>query len=259
MRFGVSNTTPTSPPVAANPFLTARDEFETVFSRAAQRTRNWQLVAFASLGMLGLRLVQDGYVTLTTRVVPYVVEVDRFGRAQAFGPAEPLKTTDRRVMIAQLARWIRDLRGVLPDPAAQAEVMRGAYAMVDPGAAAMLNAYFTDPGNDPRALGRVLMRRVDVTSVLPLPGSQTWRVQWTETETPRQNGSALSFAPRVTAWEGLFTTRVAPPKDTATLELNPLGLYITAITWTRVGSTAADSVTPRPGTISSTSIPSSTP
>ncbi len=225
-----------------NPFLAARHEFETVFSRAAHRARNWQIVAFVSLGMLGMRLLQDGYVTLTTRVVPYVVEVDRFGQAQAFGPAEPLKATDRRVLIAQLARFVHDLRSVLTDPAAQADVMRGAYAMVDPGAAAMLNAYFTDPANDPRALGRTLSRRVEVTSVLQLPKSQTWRIQWTERDEPRQSGSATPFAPRVAAWEGLFTTRVAPPKDTATLELNPLGLYVTSVTWTRIGSTQTDAV-----------------
>lgn len=219
-----------------NPLLLARHEFESVFSNAARRTRNWQLVAFTALGLLALRLVQDGYATLTARVVPYVVEVDRFGRAQAFGPAAPLKSTDHRIVMAQLAQFIRDVRTVIPDGPAQADVMRRAYAYADQGAGSYLNAYFADPTHDPRVLGRDLSRQVEVTSVLLLPNSQTWKVQWTETELPRQSGAATSFAPHVSAWEALLTTRVVPPRDATMLDLNPLGLYITSITWTRIGA-----------------------
>lgn len=224
-----------------NPLLLARHEFESVFSNAARRARNWQLVAFTALGLLALRLVQDGYATLTARIVPYVVEVDQLGRAQAFGPADPLKATDRRIVIAQLAQFVRDVRTVIPDGPAQADVMRRAYAYADQGAGAYLNAYFADPAHDPRVLGRDLSRQVDVTSVLLLPNSQTWKIQWSETELPRQTGATTGFAPRTSAWEALLTTRVVPPKDVNTLELNPLGLYVTSITWTRIGTPSPSS------------------
>jgi type IV secretion system protein VirB5 len=230
-----------------NPYLAARHEFESVFSNAARRARNWQLVAFITLGLLTLRIIQDGYVTATARIVPYIVEVDQFGRAQRFGPAAPLKATDRRIVIAQLAQFIRNIRTVVPDAAAQADVMRSAYAYVDRGAGVYLNSYFSDPEHDPRVLGTHLTRRVEVTSVLPLPNSNTWKVQWTETETPRQDANATSSVPRVTSWEALLTTRVVPPKDTALLDLNPLGLYVTALSWTRIGSTLASR--PNPSTV----------
>jgi len=223
-------------PLSPNSYLAARAEFESVFSNAARRARNWQLVAFIALGLLAFRIGQEGYATVTSRIVPYIVEVDQFGRAQAFGPAEPLKATDQRIIIAQLAQFVRDVRTVIPDAPAQADVMRRAYAYADQGAGVYLNTYFADPAHDPRLLGLELSRHVEVTSVLPLPNSHTWKVQWTETDTPRQTDAVTSFTPRISAWEALLTTRVVPPKDASTLELNPLGLYVTSVTWTQLGA-----------------------
>lgn len=231
-RAATPRVSPTSSAASDNPFLRARAEFEHVFTNLARARRNWQLVAFAALALLALRIVQDGYMTLTAHVVPYVVEVDKFGRAQAFGPAEPLKATDRRVLIAQLALFIRNIRTVLPDATAQADMMSSAYAYVAPSAANTLNAYFAQPQNDPRLVGQRVTRRVEVTTVLQVPGTQTWKMQWTEIETAPHSGDP----PRESAWEAYLAVTMIPPKTTETLQLNPLGVYVTAINWTRIGA-----------------------
>jgi type IV secretion system protein VirB5 len=182
-----------------------------------------------------------GLVTVAaqSRVAPYVVEVDKLGRAQAFGPAEPLRVTDQRVAIAQIAGFIRDIRMVLADPTAQSELVRHAYAYVDQGAADFLNTYFANPANDPRVLGHDFTRIVEVTGVLPVPGSasgqQTWKVSWTETSIPRAAGGESTIA----AWEGYLTTRVVPPSTTERITLNPLGLYITSVNWTQLATRPA--------------------
>ena len=67
----------------------------------------------ASFGLFGLTSVLAiGLVTLATqsRITPYVVEVDRLGRAQAIAPATRAEPTDQRVTTAQLASFIRDIR-----------------------------------------------------------------------------------------------------------------------------------------------------
>ncbi len=217
-------------------YLHGRTEFTGLFADLAKGKRNWQLAAFLALSgnvVLGLGLAS---VSLTSRIQPYVVEVDQLGRAQAFGPATALKATDRRVVLSQVASFIHDIRTVIADPVAQAELVRRSYAFVDQDAAEFLNAFFGDPRNDPRVLGRDITRLVEVTSVLAVPGapsgSETWKVTWTETNLARGSGSPAT----ATAWEAYLTTRtISPSKADARMMLNPLGLYVSSISWTQVG------------------------
>lgn len=226
-------------------FVTARTEFQNVFGDLAKGKRNWQLIAFGLLAALGLVLVAFVRLALTSRITPYVVEVDRLGRAVAFGPAEPLASTDRRIIIAQLATFLKDVRTVVPSMAAQQDLLARAYALTDQHGAAFLNDYFSAPTHDPIQVGRAWTRTVEVTSLLPVPSTTgaataaastptTWKAQWTETAIPTTAGGTT----QTTAWEGYLTVRLQPPTRADVLELNPLGLYVTAITWAQIAGTA---------------------
>jgi type IV secretory pathway TrbF-like protein len=218
--------------------IAARREFETVFSDLARGKRNWQLMAFAAMGLLCVREVVYQRYSAGSRITPYVVEVDRLGQAQAFGPADALKATDRRVTIAELATFIRNLRTVVPNMTAQADLTRRAYAYVTPTAATFLNSYFSAPEHDPRALGKMIARQVEVISVLQLPGTKTWKIQWIETESSVTGTTST----RTAAWEAYLATTAIPPATTETIELNPLGLYVTSMTWARIATRTADSL-----------------
>src|SRR5437870_691926 len=167
-----------------NPFLAARHEFMNAFGDLARSKRNWQLIAYALVGLLALVTLADLRLAASSRVVPYIVQVDRLGQVVTVGPAEDLRQPDQRLVASELARFIRAIRTVLPAAAAagQAEMLRRAYAFVASDAAAFLNDYFGNPANDPRLLGLRLTRQVDVTGVLRVPNSDVWRLQWTETE-----------------------------------------------------------------------------
>lgn len=174
-------------------------------------------------------------VATKSRITPYVVEVDALGRAQAFGAAEEMRAVDERIVVSQLARFVRDIRTVLGDQAGQADLIKRAYAFVDQDASPFLNAYFTAPANDPRLLGRDFTRLVEITSILPLPATssdavRTWKVSWTESSLPRAGGGAKTEA----AWEGYFTTRIIPPASLDRVTVNPLGVYVTSINWTQL-------------------------
>jgi type IV secretory pathway TrbF-like protein len=222
-------------------FLAARHEFENIFMNLARAKRNWQLVAFVLLALLGTVIVSYVQLASTSRIMPYVVEVDQLGRAVAFGPAEPLRVTDRRVTVAELVTFLKNVRTVVPSADAQRDLIRRAYAFVDQRGAAFLNEYFANPANDPRILGTRMTRLVELTSILPVPGAldattSTWKVQWTERELPTAAGTTA----RTTAWEGYLTTRTIPPQHADVIEENPLGLYITTITWTQIATTSGD-------------------
>lgn len=217
--------------------ISARTEFANAFGDLARAKHNWQLVAYWLLGTLTLVVV--GYIRLaaTARVVPYVVEVDHFGQVAAVGPVAVMKEPEPRLVASQLAGFVRAVRTVLPaaPPALEADVMRQAYGFVDQtsAAASTLNAYFADPTHDPRLLGRTLTRQVHVTSTLPIPGTTTWKVRWTETELPLEVGVLT----RTTAWEGYVTVRLRPPVTADAIRDNPLGVFITSINWTEITDT----------------------
>ena len=221
-------------------YIRGRAEFNTVFGDLAKGKRNWQIVAFCALA-IGF-LLAGGLTAVATqsRITPYVVEVDQLGRAQAIGPADQMKAVDQRVVVAQLARFVRDIRTVLGDPAGQADLIKRAYAFVDQRATPFLNEYFTGPANDPRILGKDFTRLVEISSILSVPtitsdGSQTWKVSWTESAIPRAGGGAASES----AWEGYFTTRISPPTTLDRITVNPLGLYVTSINWTELAKRAS--------------------
>ena len=219
-----------------NQLITARNEFTNAFGDLAKGKRNWQLMAFSLAGILVF--VTSAYVRLasSSRVVPYVVEVDRLAQIVAVGAAEQLTTPDQRLVASQLAQFVRSIRTVLPSAAAaaQAEMVRRGYAYVAPEAAGFLNDYFGSARNDPRILGTRITRQIDVASVLRVPNSDVWRLQWSETERSTQAGGPV----RTTAWEGYVTVSIAPPATAEAVQDNPLGLYVTSVNWTQIAESA---------------------
>ena len=227
-----------APSEEINRIIAARHEFAGAFGDLARGKRNWQLMSFALVAVLGVVTVSHVRLASSSRVIPYVVEVDRLGEVTAVAAAKPMEAPDQRLVASQLAQLIRSIRTVLPAAASagQAELIRRGYAFVAPEAAGFLNDYFASPRNDPRVLGTRLTRQVSVTGVLRVPKSNVWRLQWTEVERSTQPGGQS----RATQWEGYATVKVVPPATADAVQENPLGLYITTINWTQVGERALD-------------------
>jgi type IV secretory pathway TrbF-like protein len=215
-------------------FLAARHEFANAFGDLAKGKRNWQVVAFWSLGLLTAVVLSYIRIASSARVVPYLVEVDKLGQVMTAKEADLMRAPEPRLIASQLAGFVRAVRTVLPasPPRLQADMMRRAYMFVDQGssAAVMLNTYFADPSHDPRVLGQSITRQVDIASTLPVPASPTWKIRWTEAEYPLIAGMLT----RVTAWEGYVTVRLQAPTTADAVQDNPLGVFITSINWTQV-------------------------
>ena len=80
---------------------------------------------------------------------------------------------------------------------------------------------------------------VQVTSIVPI-SKETWQADWTETtwdEHGNQTGS--------TTWRGTFHILLRLADTAEKLEVNPLGLFIDELHWTRL-STIADGRTTNP-------------
>ena len=225
----------------------ARREFASAFGDLAKGKRNWQIVAFTLAAVVTVQAITTYRLASAAHAVPYLVQVDRLGNLAAAGKAEPLTDPNGRLVASQLADFIRAVRTVLPTAAmtAQADLLRRGYAFATPPAAGFLNSYFADPTHDPRLLGQRITRDVQLSSILRVPEpsqsktgrgdrSQTWRVQWVETDRSLDIADSTVLA----TWEGYVTLQVVPPRTADAIEDNPLGLRITSIAWTRVASRA---------------------
>ena len=198
----------------------------------------WILAALASLGVNGILTVAFIGFSSQARITPYVVEVNRHGTPVAFGPAERIKAVDDRIVMGEVSRFIVRLRTVTSDPVILQSLFAEAYAYLaerEPAARQFLDSYFAR--NDPRVLARSYLRSVDVESVFRMPdsaepkkGRSTWRVRWSERYLP----VGLGGSGYEEEWEGFVTVKIDPPEDEARLRANPVGIYITHITWAQV-------------------------
>ncbi|MGH7715891.1 MAG: VirB8/TrbF family protein [Vulcanimicrobiaceae bacterium] len=158
-----------------------------------------------------------------SKVVPYVVEVDKLGDAVAVARADRATPTDERVVTAQLAAWIVDVRSVSSDPLAQKSALSRAYALTAATGTTFLNDYYRDHS----PFGQTRTVAVSIDAVLPI-SKQTYQIQWTEDARDLQGRDIGT-----TQWLASVTVAFDPPTDERGILSNPLGLYVTNISWTQ--------------------------
>ena len=76
-------------PEPETPFQRAGQLWDERIGSARVQARNWRLMAFGSLTLSGGLASGLAWLSLQSRVVPYVVEVDRLGAARSVAPLQP--------------------------------------------------------------------------------------------------------------------------------------------------------------------------
>ncbi|MBV9719215.1 MAG: hypothetical protein JOZ77_07840 [Candidatus Eremiobacteraeota bacterium] len=206
-----------------SPYLSARREWNERYGDYIARARNWRWAAFGALAVSLVLAVGVAWQAAQSKVVPYIVEVDKLGDAVAVTRADRAAPTDMRVIKAQLAAWIVDVRSVSSDPLAQKSALAGSYALAAATATIFLNDYYRQhsPFGQPRTVA------VSVDAVLPI-SKQTYQIQWSEDARDLQGRDLAT-----THWIASVTVAFDPPTDERGILSNPLGLYITGISWTQ--------------------------
>ena len=206
-------------------YLAARAEWNERYGSYISQARTWRLAALlsmlVSLGAVGGVV----YIGSQSKIVPYIVEVNQLGDALAAQRADVASTPDTRLIRAQLARWIVDVRTVYLDAAAQHALVNEAYGMTDRQSPAdgALNEYFR--AHNPFIRAQDQSVTVHVSSVLPI-SENTWRIEWSE-ETFKRDGSASGTA----NWRATVSVSINPPTDSNTILINPTGLYVQQFGW----------------------------
>src|SRR5262245_49435727 len=211
-----------------SPYLAARREWDERYRGLITRARNWRIAAVLALAVALVATCGVIALSMKAKVVPYVVAIDNLGRVLAAGPAEQASRADDRLKRAALFQWVSDLRTVTTDGVAQRKAIDRVYSMVANGSPAQVEIgdfYRSDP---PHQRAQTKTVEVDVKAVFAV-SDKTYQVEWTETI--RGLSGQVGSEDR---WKGSFTIAVSPPTDERLIRMNPLGIYVTNVSWSKV-------------------------
>ena len=211
-------------PEPVTPYQAARQEWDRRIGEPVVQGKNWRLAFFCATA-LNLALT-GGLIWQSARghIVPWVVQVDRLGEAQAVAPAEAgYRPTDPQIAF-HLARFIENVRSIPADPVVVRQNWLRAYDFTTDKGALALNDYAR--ANDPfLAVGKVQVA-VEVSSVIRA-SPDSFRVAWIERR--YQDGSLAATE----HWSAILTIVVQPPRAPEGLRKNPLGIFVNAFNWSK--------------------------
>lgn len=211
-------------PEPETPYQRAGQLWDERIGAARVQARNWRLMAFGGLFLTTSLSAALVWQSMQSRVVPYVVEVDRLGEARAVTPAATdYRPTDPQIAW-HLAKFLGNVRSISLDPVLMRQNWLSAYDFVTPRGALFLNEYARSA--EPFAQIGERTVSVQVTSVVRASDS-SFQIDWSETSHERGSLAGTS------RWTAILTVVVRPPTSVDTLRANPLGLYVDAIDWSR--------------------------
>ena len=211
-----------------NPYLAARKEWDERYGSLIKRAQHWRAAAVLALLVALAEAVVILGVATRPKTVPYVVAVDSLGRVVASGAVERSSEVNERMKATALGRWIQDLRGVTSDGLAERRAIDRVYAMIGSGTAAQTLVTEFYRANQPFDRANKETVQVDMNTILPTT-EHTYEVDWTETARD-PSGGVVSVA----RWKAILTIAINPPTDENVLQVNPFGVYVMNVNWSKV-------------------------
>ena len=211
-------------PEPATPYQRAAQIWDDRIGSSRVQAKNWRLMA---LGGLGLAFVLSGALAWQSgqsRIVPYVVQVDKFGAVQAVGPAVQNYVPTDAEIAWYLGRFITDVRSLSLDPVVVRRNWLEAYDYATDRGATFLNE-FARVNNPFKAIGERTVS-VQVSSVVRM-SDKSFQVKWSE-QTFEQGVLA-----KTERWTAILSVVTKTPTTAEVLKKNPLGLYVNAVNWSR--------------------------
>ncbi|MGX5850577.1 conjugal transfer protein TrbF [Mesorhizobium sp. PL10] len=211
-------------PQPETPYQRAAQAWDERIGSARVQAKNWRLMAFGSLVLAAGFAAALVWQSARGSVVPWVVQVDKFGEAQVVASAvADYRPTDPQIAW-HLARFIEQVRSIPDDPVIVRQNWLRAYDYTTDRGAISLNDYARL--NDPFAKVGKIQIATDVSSVIRA-SPDSFRVAWTERR--YENGSQASTE----RWTAILTIVIQQPRDADRLKANPLGVYVNAINWSK--------------------------
>lgn len=213
-----------------NPYLDARREWDERFGDQVIRARNWRLMAFVSIGLLGLTVLAYVQLANRTQLVPYVITVDNLGRS-AFAPALSQNPASNPLLVRrELEMWISEWRSVVSDPPRQRAAVDRVFALLEgkERARGLITEWYKS--NEPFNRSTTESVSVQIIAAKQIT-DRSWDIEWTETSHPK----LANAEQKVRRFRATIVLNVVPPDDEETAMKNPLGIFITDVNISTVG------------------------
>jgi len=218
--------------MSANLYAQGWREWDERYADLVIGKRNWQISASGLLFTTIILAAGMLWLSSRTRYIIYAVEVDKLGyaltQAQPLMASSPPDVIDR-IERYEVASFIRQARSVSSDPQVEQQALNSLLAHAQGAADHFLDEYYhsDDAAHNPFQIAQKQTITLQIDSILKI-SPKSYEVRWTEVRR-ELNGAAAGSA---THWEAQLQTKTVQPQDSDTIVSNPLGFYVTNITWT---------------------------
>jgi type IV secretion system protein VirB5 len=202
----------------------------------ALETERRQKVFFVLVtGVLAVAVIvlalSNVWLSTSTRVEPFFVAVDsETSEVVDARPVSMTKNLSEDMVRYRLEQVLRGLRTVYSDRRATANLYSEAwrYILPDSKADSWLRDYLSEQGNEnPVQLVGEQQRTITAFEIQKIEGTRTWKIDWAEKHVNQRNDV------REVIFSGSMSTARVDLNDVAALEMNPLGLFIDGISWSK--------------------------
>ncbi len=211
-----------------NPYLNAKEEWLERYGTYIKQAKNWRFFALLSLILAFVSLWGNIMQAQQIKVVPYIVEVDKLGRFNVVNRAENIKTTPEKLIQSVIGSVITDWRTVTADIELQKNMVQRLSYFFAGSAQGVLKEWYGK--NNPYEVAKTgKLVHIELKS-LPLKLSEnSYRIEWTETV---RNHSGVTLSSE--NFEATVTVQISPPNNEQALIINPVGVYITALSTSKI-------------------------
>lgn len=188
--------------------------------REARTYRLICLVLAAACVVMTIGVVRMALDLAHTRVVPYVVQVDKHGFTVPVGHAERDTLQSPRQVMAAIGRWVTSFRTITGEQRLQEGLVQQAFFFVAPksvGAQKMHEIYEKRPVFD--GTGKRVV--VEISRIAPMQNGSDFTVDWSE-ETSDVAGENVVK----NLYTAVVTVAVSPTEELDHILVNPSGVFI---------------------------------
>jgi type IV secretion system protein TrbF len=211
-----------------SPYLAARDEWNERYRDLIVAARNWRLLAVTSSVVALVAVLGLIVIGAKPKVIPYIVAVDNLGKVVSQGTAVQASVADDRLIRAALWSWVQDWRMVSSDATVEKNAIARVYAQIGNGTPAAIRISDAYRDESPLKLAQTETVSVNVRA-LYASSKDSYEVEWTET-TFDLKGEQVGTQ----NYKGVITISIHPPEDEGLARVNPLGIYVTNVSWSKV-------------------------
>lgn len=165
------------------------------------------------------------YKSVSENYLVYVVETDiKTGEVRNVGTVSRMDnyTPNDQVYAYFIRQFVMDTRSIPLDEVVYKNQLKNALGFLTKDGANILDSRLRAEN---RQLGRETVQ-VSITSILPLEGTKSYQVRWSEVKYTIGSGDR-----KVTNYTGVFTTEIIKSDKKEQIAINPLGLYISDFRW----------------------------